>query len=291
MIRESIEVSAASVPEARKKAMTLLGVEDASALEFEVLEEGTGSQTFSVLRRDARVVARRVDEGFGHVARELPDSIPEAPPAKSSGPLRRIGLSPGGLRSRPSRKPDIVIKESTPPPRVNQMGIAPSRAREREKYVPNEDHNAKVRAVVEEFFAATPLDPELRFEHGDYQRVFIGVGDREAGALIGRRGSGVDAVEHLLSRMINQRCHGNIPVQVDVNDYRQREHDHLRERAADEARRAMDSGEEVHFEPMSPRDRRVVHLAVQELGGLTTFTVGEGSRRHVVIVKSDESNE
>ena len=40
---------------------------------------------------------------------------------------------------------------------------------------------------------------------------------------------------------------------------------------------------------MAPRDRRIVHLAVKSLGGLTTYTVGEGNRRHVVIVKAEES--
>ena len=109
MIHESIEITAATVAEARKRAMEYLGVDDASGLEFEVLEEGSGAQTFSVLRRDARIVARRRDEGFGRVGRELPDSIPEAPPAKAASPLRRIGLSPGGVRSRPMPKPDIVM--------------------------------------------------------------------------------------------------------------------------------------------------------------------------------------
>ena len=285
MIRESIEVSAPSVSEARKKAAELLGVEDARVLEFEVLDKGSDAQTFSVLRKDARILARRCDEGFGFVARELPESIPAPPPAESASPLRRIGLSPGGLRSRPSRKPDVIITETTPPPTVREMGIAPSRKREREKYLPSEEHNAKVRAVVEEVFAAASLEVDLRFEHGDYQRVFIDVGEDGAGALIGRRGSGVDAIEHILSRMISQRCQSNVPVQVDVNEYRQREHDHLRERALAEAHRALDSEEEFHFEPMGPRDRRVVHLAVKSLDGLITFTVGEGSRRHVVIVK------
>lgn len=291
MIRESIEVTADSVSDARKKAMALLEITDAGELQFEVLDQGSGTDTFSVLRRPARVVARRADEGFGHVERELPESIPAPPPPPGAAPLRRIGLSPGGLRSRPARKPDVIITESTPPPRVDKSGIAPSRAREREKYVASEEHNAKVREVVEEFFAATDLDPEIRYEHGDFQRIFIEVGDREAGALIGRRGSGVDAMEHILSRMICQRCQSNVPVQVDVNQYREREHEMLRERAIAEAERALSSDREFHFEPMSPRDRRVVHLAVQGVGGLTTYTVGEGSRRHVVIVRGDDNAE
>lgn len=288
MIRESIEVTAVNVAEARKKAMQLLGVEDAAQLEFEVIEEGTAAATFSVLRKEARVRARRRDEGFGRVSREWPDSIPAPPPAEAGAPLRRIGLSPGGVRSRPMPKPDIVIEEAAPPPKVTEMGIAPSRKRERESYQPSEEHNAKVREVVEELFAATPLDPEIDYDHGDYQRIFIEVGDNGAGALIGRRGSGIDALEHLLSRMICQRCESNVPVQIDVNGYREREQEQLREFALEEGRKALESGEELHLEPMGPRERRVVHLAVKGLGGLITYTVGEGKRRHVVIVKEDK---
>ena len=49
----------------------------------------------------------------------------------------------------------------------------------------------------DELLESLDVEYKLQFEHGEYQRVFIEVGDRSAGTLIGKRGSGIDAIETL----------------------------------------------------------------------------------------------
>lgn len=290
MIRESFEVSAVTVNEAKKRALELLGLSgNERGLKVEVLEEGNASQGFAAVRKEARVRVIHQSEGFGLVSRELPDAIPARPPVSHDSSVRRLAWS-ASSSSRPfSAKPELVIEEAAPPPRVSEMKIEPSKERPREVYEPTPEHNAKVEEVARELLDAMDMNYELSFEHAAYQRVFVTVPEDEAGALIGRRGTGVDALEHVLSRMIAQRCDANVPVQADLNGYREREQERLRAQALERAERVLDEGIEIHFEPMHPRERRVVHLAVKPLAGIESYTVGEGARRHVVLAPAEPS--
>jgi len=191
-------------------------------------------------------------------------------------------------RSRPSPKPDLVLEAAPAEAPVSLDKLEPSHAKPRDVYEPNDADNAAFEEVVTTVLDATGVPYELRTEHGDYQRAFLELPPRQAGALIGRKGASIDALELLLSRMASQRVGHNVPVQVDVNEYRERYEEELREQARGMAEAVRSSGEIRHMKPMNSRERRVVHLAVQALGGLTTYTVGEGSQRHVVIGKAPE---
>ena len=200
------------------------------------------------------------------------------------------------MRSRRTRrpyeriipKPDVVIEEVAEH-QVPLGRMEPSKARERRTYEPSEQDNAAFRKVAEETLESLEVEYSVRFVHEDYQRVFIEVGDGDAGLLIGKRGSGIDALETLISRMTSHQCEHPVPVQADVNEYRKRREEELREDALVRARRVLESGDDDQFQPMSARDRRVVHLAVQSLGDeLTTYSVGHGGEKAIVLRRSDK---
>lgn len=198
------------------------------------------------------------------------------------------------MRSRRTRtrfqrivpKPEIVIEERTAP-KIEIEKLEPSRARERAVYEPSDEDNDIVRSVVTELMESIGLEFETQYEHADYQRVQVSVGDRQAGALIGKRGSGLEALELLLARMASHRAGHAVPVQVDVNEYRKRHEDELREQARACAEKVLESGEDEHLPPMGARDRRVVHVTVQEYEGLQTFSLGEGSTKHIVVHRKE----
>lgn len=203
---------------------------------------------------------------------------------------RRIG-NRRNRRKRMPPKPQVILTDPDQPDttqRVAEMGIQPSREKERPKYEPTEEHNRVVEEVTQEVLESTGLGFDLEFEHGAYHRVDINVHGRGAGALIGRRGASIEALELLLSRMASHQVGAMLPLQVDVNQYRSRKEDELREEAADMGQRVLQTGNDHHFPPMNARDRRIVHITVKPVEGLETFTVGEGSRRHVVICKIGE---
>lgn len=296
MFRDSVEITAASVQAATALGLEVLGVEDASGVDVVVLEEGVREGQFTWNARPARVRVTRRVEGFGFVARNYPDSIP-AP--VEDGPVRSAPPGPGGdtFRSRRSSRktrvmprPTLVLGEEAVPAAeapVSAMGIEPSRARERAAYAPTDADNQAVEEVTADVMDAAGLEYTATYEPGDYQRVHLALPPRRAGVLIGRRGAVLDALEHLLGRMASQRVGHLVPVQVDVNEYRARHEQEIREEALQIADQVQESGKDWHFAPMRPRDRRVIHLAVKPIEGLETYTLGEGSNRHVVIVREE----
>lgn len=202
------------------------------------------------------------------------------------------------MRSRRTRKrfertipkPEIVIEESAPAAPVSLADVKPSRARERQTYEPSESDNAIVRDLAKEFLDSMEVEASLEFEHEAYQRVRIEVPENRAGGLIGKRGSGIDAIETLLARMVSHRAEKLVPLQLDVNGYRHEHEEGLRELARDLAQRVLESGVDEHLRPMNGRDRRVVHLAVEGIEGLETYSLGEGASKKVVIHRSEGSH-
>jgi spoIIIJ-associated protein len=184
-------------------------------------------------------------------------------------------------------KPEVVI-EDAPTPTTSFERLEPSRARERRNYEATEDDNTRFRAVAEALLDSLDVEYTVDYTHGDFQRAAIEVGDGAAGLLIGKQGSGIDALETLLSRMTSHQCAHAVPVQADVNGYRKRHEEELHETALVRAQRALETGEDEEFRPLHARDRRIVHLAVKTLGPeLTTYSVGHGGEKAVVIRRTD----
>jgi spoIIIJ-associated protein len=194
--------------------------------------------------------------------------------------------------SRVAYKPQVILTEEKKPELarapVVQMGIEPSRETPRQEYEATDENCLAVEECCVDILEATDLDYEVDFEHGDYHRVHIKLPPRAAGALIGRRGSSIEALELILSRMASHRAGTMIPIQLDVNEYRQKQEDELRQDALHFAQQVLDSGRDYHFPAMNGRDRRVIHIAVKAIEGLDTFTLGEGTARHVVIARVGE---
>jgi spoIIIJ-associated protein len=105
----------------------------------------------------------------------------------------------------------------------------------------------------------------------------------EMGILIGRGGRVLEALQELLRAHVQLVTGERCRVQVDVEDYRKRRRSHLARRAREVARRVRRTGRSEALEPMSARDRKVVHDAVSEVPGVESVSEGEEPRRRVVI--------
>jgi spoIIIJ-associated protein len=106
----------------------------------------------------------------------------------------------------------------------------------------------------------------------------------DLGLLIGPKAATLDAVQELVRTALQRRIGGHgARVHVDVGGYRARRHEALAEFVRQAAERALESGRDQVFEPMSPMDRKVVHDTVNEIEGVATVSEGEEPRRRVVI--------
>jgi spoIIIJ-associated protein len=109
------------------------------------------------------------------------------------------------------------------------------------------------------------------------------VGD-DLGVLIGRQNETLSALEFITRLMTNQQTHSRTGFVVDVNGHRAKRAESLRRLALRMADQTAQTGRTVAMEPMSPAERRIVHLALREHPAVTTQSVGEGDRRKVTII-------
>src|SRR5689334_16713343 len=108
------------------------------------------------------------------------------------------------------------------------------------------------------------------------------------GLLIGRRGQTLDALEYLLNRIVSRGEDGSTGrVTIDVEHYRERRGEYLSTLARRLADKARETGRVVALNPMSPRDRRLVHIALQDDPAVVTRSEGEGHYRKVLILPAE----
>jgi spoIIIJ-associated protein len=111
--------------------------------------------------------------------------------------------------------------------------------------------------------------------------------EREAlGALIGRKGERLSALQHLVNLMLSRRMGAWTRVLVDVEDYRGRRERQLGEIARRAAERVIESGTMLQLEPMPALERRWIHLALRDVPGVSTQSIGDEPMRRVVILRA-----
>ena len=104
------------------------------------------------------------------------------------------------------------------------------------------------------------------------------------GAVIGRRGETLDAIQCLASLYCNQEEEGEFKrVVLDTSGYREKREKTLQALAAKTARQALRSGRNQSLEPMNPYERRIIHSALQNNKFVETYSEGEEPYRHVVV--------
>lgn len=100
--------------------------------------------------------------------------------------------------------------------------------------------------------------------------------------LIGHRGEVLEALQHVL-RVILHRNDQEAGFVVDVDGYRLQQHKRLQETAKEKAKEVAQTGAPATLPPMSSYERRLVHMELKDMDGITTESVGEGQSRRLVI--------
>ncbi len=163
-----------------------------------------------------------------------------------------------------------------------QEGAAPADA------VYDEARAESARDFVEDLLAKMGMDVVadlLEPEPGDPAgEIRIEIEGRDSGRIIGKKGQVLAAIQHVVNRVVNRPGLDRVHVVVDAEGYRQRREDTLATMAQRLGKKALEEGKIITFEPMSPRDRRIVHLALAKFPGVVTKSDGEGEGRRVQII-------
>jgi spoIIIJ-associated protein len=104
--------------------------------------------------------------------------------------------------------------------------------------------------------------------------------------IIGRKGQVVDALQHLLGKVVFKERGGEKgkPFVVDAGGYRDKHVAKLQALATRMGEKALQTNTIVELSPMSAHDRRIVHMAIAEIPGLSSRSEGEGEDRHILVV-------
>ncbi|WP_369791719.1 MULTISPECIES: Jag family protein [Slackia] len=119
---------------------------------------------------------------------------------------------------------------------------------------------------------------------GDERELILDITGDNLAVLIGRHGKTLDALQFIVSAITTRVLGFRYPVVVDVEGYKNRQRQKIESLARSAASRADQQHKAIKLRPMTPYERRIVHIALRDDDRVETASEGEGSSRHVVVL-------
>jgi spoIIIJ-associated protein len=259
---EWVEVRGKSVEIAVEAGLQELGLEKTEQADVEVLQEpergflGMGGRD-AVVRLKAKPKRRR-SRSRSKSASKQGETSESAKPTRSADKNRTSGSK------KPKPKPTRPEKESTV-------------SREEQAEVITQFLNGLLDSFGLEGDVQTSVDGDA---------VIANVVGDQTEALVGTKGVILQAVHELTRTVVQRRTHEGVRLRLDIAGYVERRREALKIYAGRLAEQVIEDGQERMLEPMNASDRKVIHDAVQEIEGVSSYSEGEEPRRSVVISPS-----
>ena len=248
---------------------------------------------------------RNVDEAIFHGLIEMGltiDQVTTEIVQKESKGLFGLGAKNAVVRITEREIPVTPVFESVPKPEPRARKTDKPRSEERKpvkktgepgktrsdaEKIPYDDDLAKTNEAalfLADLMKAMQIDATIQAAETD-DGLRLNILSETDGLLIGRRGETLDAIQYLVSLYWNKDRKENAyrRVTVDTEGYRARREETLRKLARRTASRVAKTGHAVTMEPMNPYERRIIHSALQNFRGVTTYSEGEEPNRAVII--------
>ena len=278
---DSIEITGISVDEAVKEALEQLG-----ASEDEVSVEVLATPRAGLLGVGARYAKVRVTRKSALAAANAQKS-PDA--RQGANPQARNEGAPGGRgrgRENHRRGRNDGRTQSQNPPAAAGDDDAGALGR---KSADLEEQRREAMAILKQILEQMGEPTDVRQIEVDADTVEIEIKGDGSGILIGRHGQTLDALEYIVNRILARRIKDAAPISLETESYRARRRQQLHRMALSMGEKAKREHKPVRLEPMPPRDRRVVHLALKDDPMITTRSAGDGTMRSIEIVPTDSS--
>jgi spoIIIJ-associated protein len=176
--------------------------------------------------------------------------------------------------------PAVAVPARVPPPRRQPRAAAEIAPEAR----PAAD---AALAVLEDLLDRMDLQSDVRVDSAVVEEglptVELSIHGEYGGILIGRRGETLGALQFLAGLLTSKRAERRVRVVLDAEGYRERRSRLLRDIAMRAAERAQRYRQPIFLDPMSPAERRIVHMTLADHQGVSTHSVGEGDSRRVVV--------
>ena len=202
-----------------------------------------------------------------------------------------IGAQPALIRVS-YEVPDEPVEEKkeAPAPKKAEKKEAPAPKKaekkpEAKKPAPVDETGefAAVRAFVAGLMERMGVEADIEISRRDNGGINVNLSGSGMGAIIGRRGETLDAIQHLTNYVVNRDSDKHMHISVDAENYRAKREESLTKLAEKMAEKAIKYKRSMALEPMNSYERHVIHTALQNYEGVTTSSTGVEPNRRVVV--------
>ncbi len=290
-MNNSVEKLAKTVDEAIEEALADLGIASEDAI-IEVLDEGDPGGLLGFGRRPARV---RVTSAVEETTRE--SETYESYSEENTTPAYPYDANyedeeddQAYAAESEAYKEDDTDDEDYDVESLDDQADSSARSHAAEDYSPEEKAVLEDKAVefVANILQNLGIHGRISSFYADDGSLQIDVSGDDLGNAIGRRGETLDAIQYLTTLAINQDHDRYQRVYLDIDYYRDRQMKQLRQKARRSAEKVLKTGRPYVMNPMTPAERRQIHLALADFQGITTYSEGQEPQRSVVISRDDD---
>jgi spoIIIJ-associated protein len=136
---------------------------------------------------------------------------------------------------------------------------------------------------IETLLKNMSIDAEVAVESEDEEGALISVNGENLGLLIGRHGDVLDAIQYLATLAANKDKEDFYRITIDIENYREKRADTLKTLARRMSEKVLKYKKSFALEPMNAYERRIIHTECQNIAGVTTYSIGDGADRKIVI--------
>lgn len=141
-----------------------------------------------------------------------------------------------------------------------------------------------IKETIEKILEIMGFSASVEIKNERQSDIIANIMSSEAGYLIGHKGANLYALQHLARLAVSRKLGENYnDFILDVNGYRKDRAEIIKELALSKAEQATRERKDIIFQPMSPYERRIVHMALAETPNIICESEGEGEERHIVI--------
>jgi len=153
-----------------------------------------------------------------------------------------------------------------------------------------EDRTQRVEDFLTGLFERMDVEAGVEVTEGS-DSINVNLTGKDPGALIGRRGETLDAIQHLTNYVVNRGVSGRVRINLDAENYRQRRNETLESLAVRTAGKVIKYRRNMTLDPMNAYERHVIHSALQEYEQISTYSVGTEPNRRIVVAygRNDEN--
>ena len=198
-----------------------------------------------------------------------------------------VAEEPEVPQAKPAEKKPVEKKpESKPEPKPEP---APEKKPEQSAAPVSETEDAdRIRAFLTGLLEHMDCRAQVKVYEEEKNRYKVILEGQRLGALIGRRGETLDAIQQLTNYAVNSGRDKRVRIHVDAENYRAKREQSLESLANKVAGKVLKYRRSVTLEPMNAYERHVIHAALQDVKGVTTYSIGTEPNRRVVVAYDRE---